>query len=266
MQGTNSTALLDTDFLSKALTIADGDNTLLDIILSLDGYDFCCHEYILTELERHSTEMMSRIKTESSTGRMNLYSDSDIIRMLSDKDNDPFALYRYLTLFREACDSIGSTLYESYREITADRLSSASFIGRINELDSVAKRGSNLGEIKTFILLRTKKGDSDILYRFCSDDKGARLGARILVDNLRCISILSAFQWLKDEIHWTEGEAQPYMESYIKLCETHFQTSFHVLSSDNSQSVLRVPCRQVLHEIFEDRFRIVKDGYLRYNT
>jgi hypothetical protein len=61
MQGTNSTALLDTDFLSKALTIADGDNTLLDIILSLDGYDFCCHEYILTELERHSPEMMNRL-------------------------------------------------------------------------------------------------------------------------------------------------------------------------------------------------------------
>ena len=263
MKETNSTALLDTDFISKALTIRDGDKSLLDVILSLHGYDFCCHEYILNELGRHNPEMVDRVMAENSNGRIKLYSDEDVIAMLS--DNQVFGFYQYLAYFREACDSIGSVLYESYRVIRPEEHTADSFISRISELDEKVERGSSLGEIKTFILLQTQKKDtSRTLYRFCSDDKNARIGARILVDNLRCISILSAFLWLKEEIHWTESEAQPYMKSYIRLCEKYSQNSFHVLSADNSLSVLRVPCEQVLHEIFDDRFYIVKNGFLRY--
>ena len=67
MKAASSIALLDTDFISKTLCINDKGTSLLDVILSLDRYEFCCHETILNELGKHSQDFVSWMNTQIST-------------------------------------------------------------------------------------------------------------------------------------------------------------------------------------------------------
>ena len=54
MSETSKKALLDTDFLFKT-QLAQNKNRepLADLILQFDGYDFFCHEKIISELQTH---------------------------------------------------------------------------------------------------------------------------------------------------------------------------------------------------------------------
>lgn len=130
--------------------------------------------------------------------------------------------------------------------------------------DEEVGKHNSLGEIKSYVLLQLLSlVKEEQIYVFCSDDKAARNGA-ISFDNVRCISALSAFLRLKKEISWTYEEAKPYIDSYIRFCEEHHQQIFKVMEASDLPRMQKVPCRQALEEIFDDRFIELKNGFLKY--
>lgn len=123
--------------------------------------------------------------------------------------------------------------------------------------------GRNLGELKSFILLQTlcRKLEKQI-YVFCSDDKNARNGM-ITIDGVRCISVLSSFVRMKEEINLTKQEATPYFEFYINNCLIN-QTTFKVQDNSKEKRMIRVPCKQVFNEIYDGKIEELKSGNLKY--
>ena len=101
------------------------------------------------------------------------------------------------------------------------------------------------------------------IYVFCSDDKNARNGATNFED-VRCISLVSVFSRLKEESNWTLADAEPYIESLIAFYQDHHQTTFRVMEASEVRRLQRIPCRQVLQEIFDGKFIELKNGMLRY--
>lgn len=101
------------------------------------------------------------------------------------------------------------------------------------------------------------------IYVFCSDDKNARNGATNFED-VRCISLVSVFSRLKEESNLTLADAEPYIESLIAFYQDHHQTTFRVMEASEVRRLQRIPCRQVLQEIFDGKFIELKNGMLRY--
>lgn len=119
-------------------------------------------------------------------------------------------------------------------------------------------------EYKAFVLLQVLSvmlGEQ--IYVFCSDDKNARNGATNFED-VRCISLVSVFSRLKEESNWTLADAEPYIESLIAFYQDHHQTTFRVMEASEVRRLQRIPCRQVLQEIFDGKFIELKNGMLRY--
>ena len=129
-------------------------------------------------------------------------------------------------------------------------------------LDIEVGKKNNLGEIKSFVLLQVLSvmlGEQ--IYVFCSDDKNARNGATNFED-VRCISLVSVFSRLKEESNWTLADAEPYIESLIAFYQDHHQTTFRVMEASEVRRLQRIPCRQVLQEIFDGKFIELKNGML----
>ena len=81
---------------------------------------------------------------------------------------------------------------------------------------------------------------------------------------VRCISLVSVFSRLKEESNWTLADAEPYIESLIAFYRDHHQTTFRVMEASEVRRLQRIPCRQVLQEIFDGKFIELKNGMLRY--
>ena len=60
------------------------------------------------------------------------------------------------------------------------------------------------------------------------------------------------------------AEAEPYIESLMSFCQKHNQTTFRVMEASDVKRCQRVPCKQVLQEIFDGKFVELKNGMLRY--
>ena len=62
--------------------------------------------------------------------------------------------------------------------------------------------------------------------------------------------------------------AEPYIESWLEHCAATNRITFRVqeskVSSYQEPRVLRIPCRQVMDEIYEDKFIELQSGILRY--
>lgn len=74
----------------------------------------------------------------------------------------------------------------------------------------------------------------------------------------------SVFSRLKEESNWTLADAEPYIESLIAFYQDHHQTTFRVMEASEVRRLQRIPCRQVLQEIFDGKFIELKNGMLRY--
>lgn len=72
------------------------------------------------------------------------------------------------------------------------------------------------------------------------------------------------FSRLKEEANWTFEDAEPYIESLIAFYQDHHQTTFRVMEASEVRRLQRIPCRQVLQEIFNGKFIELKNGMLRY--
>jgi hypothetical protein len=260
----NKIALLDTDFISKSLQITDGNESLLDVVLSLPGYHFFCHQCILDELKKYSVSAYEYVKRCIDGCLITRFSDADIIKMLAEERENRVAVNIYMSFLQSACSFLGSDLFSRY-DINGDESSIDDFVEALHASDRKVERGAGLGEVKTFVLLQTIafKTAAEQLYVFCSDDRDARKGA-VNFHNAKCVNILSAFLWLRREKDWDGISAEPYIQSYVEFCRRYSQQTFYVLSSGSINVYLRVPCKQVLKEIFEDRFFLLNDGFLQY--
>ncbi len=74
MKAASSIALLDTDY-SKTLCVHDNGPSPLDVIRSLERYEFCCHEQILNELG-NCQDTLRWVNNQIAEERITLYRES----------------------------------------------------------------------------------------------------------------------------------------------------------------------------------------------
>lgn len=171
-------------------------------------------------------------------------------------------------MLKLACDAFSrdyfSTHYLVLEEVDYVTISNENYLKELKLLDVEVGKKNNLGEIKSFVLLQVLSvmfGEQ--IYVFCSDDKNARNGATNFED-VRCVSLVSVFSRLKEEVNWTLEDAKPYIESLIAFYQSYHQSTFKVMEASDIKRLRQVPCRQVLQDIFDGRFIELKNGMLRY--
>lgn len=261
-------ALLDTDFISKTHSVQDdGGNHLIDRVMELPGYEFFCHAQIVTELNRYNADAPIWLSEKIGAQKIKSYTDQEILESLS-LVRGPLACATYTQMLKLACDAFSRDYFsEHYRALEdADyaTISNEDYLKELQLLDIEVGKKNNLGEIKSFVLLQVLSvmlGEQ--IYVFCSDDKNARNRATNFED-VRCTSLVSAFSRLKEEANWVIDDAEPYIEALVEFYQEHNQVILRVMESSESGRLQRVPCGQVLREIFEEKFVELKNGMLRY--
>ena len=106
-------------------------------------------------------------------------------------------------MLKTACDAFDKNYFAGYfgelNKLDYLRITQEGYLQALKKLDAEIGEGSNLGEIKEYVLLQwlNTNNDEPVLY-FCSDDKNARNGVLSIEGaRVQCISVISAFQWLK---------------------------------------------------------------------
>ena len=261
-------ALLDTDFISKTYFVQDdGGNHLIDRIMELPEYEFFCHAQIVTELNRYNADAPVWLREKIETQKIKSYTDQEILETLA-LVRGPLACATYTQMLKLACDAFSKDYFsEHYRALEdADyaTISNEGYLKELQLLDIEVGKKNNLGEIKSFVLLQVLSGMlGGQIYVFCSDDRNARNGATNFED-VRCISLVSVFSRLKKEANWVIDDAEPYIEALVEFYQEHNQVTLRVMEASESGRLQRVPCGQVLREIFEEKFVELKNGMLRY--
>lgn len=170
----------------------------------------------------------------------------------------PLACATYTQMLKLACDAFSKDYFSEHYRVLEEAdytvISREDYLKELERLDIEVGKKNNLGEIKSFVLLQVLSvmlGEQ--IYVFCSDDKNARNGATNFED-VRCISLVSVFSRLKEESNLTLADAEPYIESLIAFYQDHHQTTFRVMEASEVRRLQRIPCRQVLQEIFDGKF------------
>lgn len=262
-------ALLDTDFISKMHLIRKDDaNHLIDRIMEMPNYKFYCHEQIKAELKRHNIAGSKEwLDNQIVTQGVDCYSDNKILDEL-EKVYGNAAYVMYLQLLHTACDAYKNDYFKNHfkrvRGMDYRSISREDFLERLKEDEDTIGEGQNLGEIKTYVLLQVLSLVLDEkIYIFCSDDKNARSGI-VSIGGVKCISVLSSFLRLKKEIDFREADAEPYIQSYLKFCAERGQTTFKVQEASRERRMIKIPCKQVINEIYEGKLEELPTGVLRY--
>ena len=262
-------ALLDTDFISKTHLIRkDDQNKMIDRIMEMQGYQFFCHEQIKIELKRHNIgNSPAWLETKIIDGSVHCMSDEEILDDLySIYSNSAVAMY--VSMLRNGCEAYKKGYFEENltRLQAQDNLaiSKESFHQKLKEDCDDIGEGKNLGELKSYVLLQLlsiKLGEQ--IYVFCSDDKNARSGI-ISLGSARCISVLSAFMRLDKEGILGREDAEPYIQAYLNECRKHNQTTFKVHDTSKQMRMRKVPCEQVVEEMYSGKLELLQNGNLRY--
>lgn len=264
-------ALLDTDFVSKMHIIKkDADNHLIDRIMELPGYQFFCHSQIREELSRHDvSDAMEWLENKIFDGQIKCYRDEDILDEL-ELVYGMMTCGMYVDLLKKACQAYSEGYYENnfceLQKVDYGTISKGDFLEKLEADCDTIGVGNNLGEIKTYVLLQMLSlmwGKQ--IYVFCSDDRNARSGV-ISIGGVKCISVLSAFIRLKKECNLEQEGAKKYIESWLDFCAAHKQTTFRILENSKTFRMCKVPCEQVMKEIYEDKLEETCIGYLRYKS
>ena len=261
-------ALLDTDFISKTHSVQDdGGNHLIDRVMELPEYEFFCNAQIVTELNRYNADAPVWLREKIETQKIKSYTDQEILETLA-LVRGPLACATYTQMLKLACDAFSKDYFSEHYRVLEDvdyaTISNEGYLKELQLLDIEVGKKNNLGEIKSFVLLQVLSvmlGEQ--IYVFCSDDKNARNGATNFED-VRCISLVSVFSRLKEEANWVIDDAEPYIEALVEFYQGHNQVTLRVMESSESGRLQRVPCGQVLREIFEEKFVELKNGMLRY--
>lgn len=110
-------------------------------------------------------------------------------------------------------------------------------------------------------MMSSKLGEQ--IYVFCSDDKNARNGI-VSLGGARCISVLSAFIRLTKDGNLSKKDAEPYIQAYLDECRKHNQTTFRVYDSSKQMRMCKVPCGQIIEEMYAGKLEVLRNGNLRY--
>lgn len=262
-------ALFDTDFISKMHLIRkDDENRLIDRIMEMPNYHFFCHDQIRIELSRHNIKGSSEwLAKMNANGLITCFNDRQIIDELA-------AIYgassaaMYMQLLLTACEAYKAGYFEEkfirIKQLDYTKVTNVEFLEKLeDDCDSIGE-GQNLGELKTYILLQVLNITlGKQIYVFCSDDKNARNGI-ISIGGARCISVLSSFLRLQKECGCRKEDAEPYIKSYLGLCSDTKQTTFKIQGTSKEKRLCRIPCKQVLDELFEGKLEELQTGNLKY--
>lgn len=259
-------ALLDTDFLYKShLARNEAGHTLAELVLDFADYEFFCHEMIKEELTRHEVDPDPNpwLEEKIKARRINLYSDRDIVNELG-KIYGEAAVLTYISLLQISCDSFYSGFFKKYYgklECTEYITDIDCFLTVLKSCDDKIPHQNGLGEKKTYVLVQMM----EILYNkqvyvFCSDDFKARQSIASLTKPINCISILGVFYKLMKMGH-DKTEMQEYYDRLSAFLKN--QTEYRVWSFSGHQRI-RVPIMQVLDDIYDEKFQLLKNGDLQY--
>lgn len=262
-------ALLDTDYISKTHMIRKDDhNKLIDRITEMPGYHFYCHEQIKTELFRNNNvESKEWLEKKIASGLIHCFTDEEIVHELKAIYSDS-AVAVYANMLKNGCDAYRSGYFDEkfprikaldYADTTKEQ-----FLKMLNEDCNTIGTGNNLGELKSYVLLQMlgiRFGEQ--VYVFCSDDRNARNGI-VSLGGARCISVLSSFLRLRLDGNMTRDEAQPYLESYLEENRRRKQITFRVHDASKEMRLCRIPCEQVIEDMYAGKFEMLQNGNLRY--
>lgn len=262
-------ALLDTDFISKTHLIRkDEQNKMIDRIMEMQGYRFYCHEQIKIELTRHNIGSSPEwLDDKISQGYIHCITDEEIIDELhAIYSNSAEAMYT--SMLKNGCEAYKRGYFEEnfthLQALDYLTISKESFLRELKaDCDEIGE-GRNLGELKSYVLLQmlsTKLGGQ--IYVFCSDDKNARNGI-VSLGGARCISVLSAFMRLNKDGNLSKEDAEPYIQAYLKERREHNQTTFRVHDTSKEMRMRKVPCEQVIEEMYAGKLEVLQNGDLRY--
>ena len=84
------------------------------------------------------------------------------------------------------------------------------------------------------------------------------------IGGARCISVLSSFVRLKNEIGFSREDTEPYIQSYMSRCLGKDQKTFRVQDTSKERRMCKIPCEQVFDEIFDGKIKEMKTGNLKY--
>lgn len=259
-------ALLDTDFIYKSHLARNAQShTLAELVLDFEDYEFFCHEMIKEELERHeiNPDPNPWIEEKVKVGRVNLYSDRDIVNELR-KIYGEAATLTYIYLLRISCDTFNVGFFEEYYgtlEYTENVTDIDCFLTALKACDEKISHQNGLGEKKTFVLVQMMEiFYNKQVYVFCSDDFKARQSIAGLAKPINCISILGVFYKLMKMGHG-KTEMQKYYNRLSAFLKN--QTEYRVWSLSGHQRI-RVPIMQVFDDIYDGKFQLLKNGDLQY--
>lgn len=262
-------ALLDTDFISKTHLIRkDDQNKMIDRIMEMRGYRFYCHEQIKTELIRHNIGNSPEwLNAKILDGSVNCVTDEEIVDELHAIYSDS-AEAVYANMLRNGCEAYREGYFEEnftrLQSLDYSMISKESFLLKLKADCEEIGEGKNLGELKSYVLLQllsTKLGEQ--IYVFCSDDKNARNGI-VSLGGARCISVLSAFMRLDKEGILSKEDAEPYIQGYLDECRKHNQTTFKVYDGSKQMRMCKVPCEQIIKEMYAGKLELLQNGNIRY--
>lgn len=266
MEKNKKYALLDTDFIYKChLARNFKEDTLAELVLDFEEYEFFCHEMIKEELSRKEIDPNPNpwLELKVQTGKIRLYSDQDIVNELS-KIYGELATLMYVNLLQNSCDTFNEGFFSQYYsalEYAENITDLDDFLTALKTCDAKVPPQNGLGEKKTYVLIQML----EILYNervdvFCSDDFKARQSVASLKKPIKCISILGVFYKLMQMGH----EKMEMQEYYTRLSAfLKNQTEYKVWSLSGQQRI-KVPIMQVLEDIYDGKFQLLGNGDLRY--
>jgi hypothetical protein len=68
------------------------------------------------------------------------------------------------------------------------------------------------------------------------------------------------------ECSCTEETEKPYIDAVLRFFNESGQENIRVIEAGKVGRFLRVPCEQVLKEIYEDKFEELANGFLKYRN
>jgi hypothetical protein len=272
MSETSKKALLDTDFLFKT-QLAQNRNRepLADLIMQFDGYDFFCHEKIISELQTHgfSPDPIPWIEEQVAKGRIQLFSDSRIL----DEIDELFGSgspQLYYDMLKTSCDafpkSVGNSFFTTYYQPLIDLpedTDKEQFLSTLSACDAAIPNCSSMGEKKSLVLaqlMQLKHPGKLVIFR--SDDGRARQRVAYIGNQIRCLSILSTFQKLQVD-GFAKDTAREYYASFCSFLSLHHQTGMKVWTHSTSEKI-NVGFEQLFDDIYAGKFEIKGTGDLRY--
>lgn len=152
-------ALLDTDFLFKSHLAQDtSHNTLADIIITLEEYEFFCHEMILDELSRHqiTPDPLPWLQGLIQKGKVHLYTDADILTELKTVYGAG-ASSMYTTMLEKSCNTFNQGFFSQYYGALKglpESVSDSEFLSELAKCDGAIPSQKGLGEKKTYVLIQ----------------------------------------------------------------------------------------------------------------